>query len=450
MAVANARRLAYDVLHEVGAAGGYVHIVLGTKLRDAELDQREAGFATDVVNGTLRNQAFIDSVISACASRPLTKIDPRVLDILRMGSYQLLFAKTDSYAAVNESVELAVAVAGPGPRGFVNAILRKVAKQDLGSWRDQLVPGWQTPASLSVAELAVLYSHPLWIVNALRDALGRSRQGELAALLQANSKAPQVTLVARPGFADPTELQTQGAEPGKYSPYAYIAPAGKVSRLAQVRTGAVGVQDEGSQLVTLALANAPLVGADTAWVDLCAGPGGKAALLAAIAATREARLTAVELHEHRAKLVKQATAKFTDIEIVVGDALQLELTGEFDRVLLDVPCTGLGVLRRRPDLRWRRKPGDIADLTKLQTKLLQRALDLARTGGVVAYVTCSPHIAETDLVISKVLKDRNDVVVEDARPLFEGVLDLGDGPTVRLWPHIHDTDGMFFALLRKQ
>lgn len=450
MTVDRARRLAYDVLHEVGADGGYSHIVLGTKLRDADLEQRQAGFATDVVNGTLRNQLFLDAVIAECSSRPLVKIDPRILDVLRMGCYQLLFTGTDSYAAVNESVELAEAVSGQGAKGFVNAVLRAVSKHDLASWRNRLVPGWDDDEKLSPEELSTLTSHPLWIVNALRDSLGRSRQAELRPLLEANNEAPDVTLVARPGRADVAELVAAGATAGQFSPYAYVAPAGKVSRLEQVRTGAVGVQDEGSQLVALAVANAPLAGSDSEWVDLCAGPGGKAALLAAIAAQRGAAVTGVELHEHRAKLVRRVAKGPGFAEVVVGDALTVELADEFDRVLLDVPCTGLGVLRRRPDLRWRRTARDLADLTKLQQELLNNGVDRARSGGVIAYVTCSPHVAETELVIAQLLKNRSDVQQEDARPLFPGVPDLGTGPAVRLWPHIHGTDGMYFALLRKQ
>lgn len=450
MAVDAARRLAYDVLHDVGASGGYSHIVLGTKLRDADLDQRQAGFATDVVNGTLRNQLFVDAVIAECSSRPLGKIDPRVLDVLRMGVYQLLFTGTDSYAAVNESVDLAVSVSGPGPKGFTNAVLRSASKRDLNQWRAQIVPDWNSDQKLSPEELSTLTSHPVWIVNALRDSLGRSRKDELRSLLEANNEAPDVTLVARPGRADVDELKAEGATPGKYSPYAYVAPAGKVARIEQVRTGDVGVQDEGSQLVTLALVNAPVDGDDKSWLDLCAGPGGKAALLASLAAERGALVEGVELHEHRAKLVKRAAKGPGFAGVVVGDALEVELDNIFDRVLVDAPCTGLGVLRRRPDLRWRRSPSDLSDLTKLQADLLGNAIDRTRSGGVVAYVTCSPHIAETDLIVSQMLKQRDDVTQEDARSLFPGVPDLGPGPAVRLWPHLHGTDGMYFALLRKQ
>jgi 16S rRNA (cytosine967-C5)-methyltransferase len=220
------------------------------------------------------------------------------------------------------------------------------------------------------------------------------------------------------------------------------------------------VQDEGSQLMALALAAAPLEGPDALWHDLCAGAGGKAALLAGLAARSGATLYANEVSEHRAELVNQTLRAATeaDIEVMVGVGDGRELGADepdtYDRVLVDAPCTGLGALRRRPEARWRRQPSDLAALASLQRELLASALDATRPGGVVGYATCSPHLAETRFVVSDVTKKRSDVTVEDARPLFldasrRQVPDLGDGPFVQLWPHLHGTDAMFFALLRK-
>jgi 16S rRNA (cytosine967-C5)-methyltransferase len=201
-----------------------------------------------------------------------------------------------------------------------------------------------------------------------------------------------------------------------------------------VLEGRAGVQDEGSQIVALALARASVPGADTRWLDLCAGPGGKTALLAALAAGRGASVTANELREHRAKLVRRATEPW-DVTVRVGDGR--ELTGEYDRVLVDAPCTGLGALRRRPEARWRREPTDVALLATLQRELLAAALRLVRPGGVVAYVVCSPHPAETVQIVG----DRE---LLDARPYFPSA---APGFAVQLWPHRHGTDAMFCALL---
>jgi 16S rRNA (cytosine967-C5)-methyltransferase len=209
------------------------------------------------------------------------------------------------------------------------------------------------------------------------------------------------------------------------------------------------VQDEGSQLCALALAELPLTGPDERWLDLCAGPGGKAALLAALAAGRGARLTANELHPHRAELVARATEGW-DVEIVVGDSRtrQPDERG-FDRVLLDAPCTGLGALRRRPESRWRRSPADLADLVTLQAELLAAALRLVRTGGLVGYATCSPHLQETRQQIERLLSGNPSVELVDARPAFAQVPGTDRSPMVQLWPHRQGTDAMFFAALRR-
>lgn len=442
-----ARRTAYNVLHATGADGAYAHIELPQQLKAAGLDQRDAGFVTELVNGVLRWRLTLDAVLQQCSSRPLIKIDPRVLDVLRMGAYQLLFLDTGSYAAVDTSVDLVSAVAGHGPKGFVNAILRKVSQRSREQWFEAIT---RDAGDDLDAVLSLTYSQPRWIVSALRDALGRERASELADLLAACNTVPHVTLVARPGRSTLDELLEEGAGPGRWSPYAAVAPPGSVGSIAAVRDGSAGVQDEGSQLVAIALANAPVEGSDERWLDECAGPGGKFALLAALASQRGAEVTGIELHEHRVKLMEQMVGRSAGAgEILVGDAREVDIEGGFDRVLLDAPCTGLGVLRRRPEIRWNRQPSDLPQLGVLQSSLLNRAIDLTRPGGVIGYVTCSPHIAETDLVIKAALRKRGDIELEDARALFPGVTDLGDGPYVRLWPHTHGTDGMFFALLRK-
>ncbi len=219
-----------------------------------------------------------------------------------------------------------------------------------------------------------------------------------------------------------------------------------------VADGRAGVQDEGSQLCANALASAPLTGEDSRWLDLCAGPGGKAALLGALASQRGATVTAVEVSEHRAKLVERSVAGLP-VTVLNADGRDVGEhptlpEGGFDRVLVDAPCTGLGALRRRPEARWRRQPGDMPALTKLQRELLTSALRAVRPGGLVAYVTCSPHLAETKLTVADAVR-RTGSEQLDARELFPGVPHLGNGPSVQLWPHRHATDAMFFALLRR-
>jgi 16S rRNA (cytosine967-C5)-methyltransferase len=309
------------------------------------------------------------------------------------------------------------------------------------------------PTTDPVGFAVVARSHPRWIVEELRDALG-ARAEELDDLLAADNVPPRVTLVARPGLCEPGELMEAGGKLTGYSPWGCVLSSGAPGGVPAVADGRAGVQDEGSQLVALALAGAAVEGQDSSWLDLCAGPGGKAALLGALAAQRGAGLLAVERQPHRADLVVRATRALSPgtVRVLAADGTKpFAEPGTFDRVLVDAPCTGLGALRRRPESRWRRTADDITGLVALQTELLRSALDAVRPGGVVLYATCSPVLPETAGVVSEVLQGRADVHLEDAGALLPQVLDAG-GPlpgTVQLWPHRHGTDAMFLALLRR-
>ncbi len=444
------RRAAFDLLRAVDERDAYANLVLPALLSERHLDGRDAAFATELAYGTLRGRGTYDAVLAACVDRPLDAVDAPVLDLLRLGAHQLLAMRVPSHAAVSATVELARAAVGDGRAAFVNAVLRKVAVHGLDDWVARVAPD---PDADPVGHLSVATSHPRWVVDAMRDRLGSLAATEQ--LLRADNVPAEVTLVARPGRTDVAALEAAGALPGRWSPYAARWPAGDPAGLAAVRDGAAGVQDEGSQLVAVALATAWLDGPDRRWLDLCAGPGGKAALLAGIAAGRGAALLACEPQEHRAALVARAlggrgrtTAGSAWVVRADGRAGPWR-PGSFDRVLADVPCTGLGALRRRPEARWRRSPADVARLAPLQRSLLSAAVDAARPGGLVAYVTCSPHLAETEVVVGAVLRARDDVEPVDARPFLPAVPELGPGPSVQLWPHVHGTDAMYLAILRR-
>jgi 16S rRNA (cytosine967-C5)-methyltransferase len=455
-----ARQAAYDTLRAVAEEDAYANLVLPRLLRERRITGRDASFATELTYGALRMRGLYDAVLAACVDRPLDDLDPGVLDALRLGAHQLLGMRVPPHAAVGETVGLVRANVGQGPGGLANAVLRRVGEADAETWTQRVAPPLDDDP---VEHLTVACSHPGWVVRALRESLAvrgvpaERLVPELQALLQADNDRPQVTLVARPGLADVSELVEAGGTPGRWSPTAVRWPAGDPGGIPAVRKGRAGVQDEGSQLVALALAAARLDGRDERWLDLCAGPGGKAALLGAVAAQRGAKLVAVEQAPHRADLVRTAVAALGDtVEVRTGDGRELgaDEPGGYDRVLVDAPCTGLGALRRRPEARWRREPSDLTGLAPLQRALLGSALDAVRPGGVVAYVTCSPHVAETRLVVDDVVRRRDDVELLDAVPLVrqadgEPVPDTGPGPTVQLWPHRHDTDAMFLALLRR-
>jgi len=441
-----ARRAAFDVLRAVSERDAYANLALPALLGARGITGRDAAFATELTYGTCRTRGLLDAVIAAAAGRPVDQIDPVLLDLLRLGAYQLLRTNVAQHAAVATTVEQAGIEFDSARAGFVNAVLRKISGRDEGGWLAELAP----PAAQDpIGHAALVHAHPRWIAQAFADALGADA-GELDAALAADDARPAVHLAARPGVLAAADLaDAVDGEVGRYSPYAVYLAGGDPGRLAALRDGQALVQDEGSQLVARALTLAPCMGADTGrWLDLCAGPGGKTALLAAIAAQQGAAVTAVELNPRRAELVEQ-NIRGLSVRVLRADGREPPLpAGEFDRVLVDAPCTGLGALRRRPEARWRRTPADVAPLAKLQRELLASAIRLTRPGGVVLYATCSPHLAETVGVVSDALR-RQPVTALDTRALFAPVGDLGTGPYVQLWPHRHGTDAMFAAALRK-
>jgi 16S rRNA (cytosine967-C5)-methyltransferase len=434
-----ARLTAYDVLDGVSSRSAYANLLLPQLLRERQLDERDAAFTTQLAYGTLRAQGTLDAVLTGLVSRPLGELDPRVLDLLRLGAYQLIDLRVPSHAAVDTTVDLTRGIVGTGASGLVNAVLRKVAAGgDRENWLAEL-------GGDAEQRLALATNHPRWIVDAWRDALGG--ETELESALLADDAAPEVHLVARQ-IGREALAEESGGEPGPWSPFAVRLHGGDPGRLPSVRSGAAAVQDEGSQLAALLLTRAPLEGADTAWLDMCAGPGGKTALLAA-ARPAGVRLTAADRAPHRADLVRRAVAGEPDVEVLAADGTQPPWAqGSFDRVLLDAPCTGLGALRRRPEVRWRRTPDDVPPLVELQTALLDSALASVRVGGVVAYVTCSPHGAESAQIVDAAAA-RDDVEVIPVAPLFPEVPDMSRGNYGQLWPHRHGTDAMFMALLRR-
>lgn len=464
-----ARLVPFRVLTAVSKDDAYANLVLPTEIRRAKLDKRDAGFATELTYGTLRAQGTYDAILGKCVDRELKELDPPVLDALRLGVHQLMAMRVTSHAAVNETVSLVRAQIGAGPAGFVNAVLRRVSEKNLETWVAEL-----TADSSGDAQLAIAYSHPSWVVRALRQGLRMHGRGaELEALLEADNAAPVVHLVGLPGLAEDAGQRAlaaageQGAEPSELIEGAAVFRGGDVGRLAGVRESALRVQDIGSQWITQAVASEQAQVAEK-WLDMCAGPGGKAALLGAFAAELEVSLVANEPAPHRAELVKQALAAVDpsawSVRTGTGQSIADEPGGPYDRILLDAPCTGLGALRRRPESRWRRQPSDLAELTVLQAELLEAAVGVLAPDGLLAYVTCSPHPAETVIQVQDILRRHPELQLLDAHEAMESValpagrellakrpdgVDEVAAKTVQLWPHVHGTDAMFFALFYK-
>nr|WP_229675843.1 transcription antitermination factor NusB [Hoyosella rhizosphaerae] len=439
------RMVARDVLRAVRGRDSYANLILPSLLRERKLSGRDAAFATELAYGACRAQGLLDAIIAAGAGRPVEEMDGQVIDVLRLAAYQLLRTRVAPHAAVSTAVAMARESAGERVTGFVNAVLRRVSEKTEEQWVAELAP--KDP----VGRLAFTHAHPRWIAQSFVDALGADAT-ELDAALAADDTRPVVHLAARPGDITAEELALSiGGEEGKFSPYAVYLDGGDPGSLEPVRDGLATVQDEGSQLVALATLRAPVVGEDTGrWLDLCSGPGGKAAMMGAIARIDGAHLDAVELAPHRVKLVRTSTEGLP-VTVLEADGRDPGLSGGYDRVLVDAPCTGLGALRRRPEARWRKQPSDVSALTKLQRELLESALKLVRPGGVVVYSTCSPHIAETVGVVGPVIR-KHSVEVLSCPELLPEVPRCATGPDgafVQLWPHRHGTDAMFVAVLRK-
>lgn len=437
-----ARTLAFTVLRQVTGDGAYPNIALGQALRDHALTARDAALATELVNGTCRLLGTYDRILAAASGRPAGDLQPALIDVLRLGCHQLLSTRIPQHAAVAASVELARDRIGERVTGLVNAVLRKVARQDLDTWTAELAAGED-----ALTALATRTHHPPWIVAAYADRLPPS---ELEPALRANNEPAVPTLVVRPGLATVADLVDLGARACDYSPFG-ARLAGSPGDLEVVRSGRVGVQDEGSQLVALALGRAAAESgtATGPWLDICAGPGGKAALLHGLAQQQDTWVLASEPAPHRARLVAQALAAYLHpAPVICADGTRPAWRpGSFAAVLADVPCSGLGSLRRRPESRWRRSQADLAELGDLQRALLAAAVAAAAPGGVVAYVTCSPHLAETEAVVEEYVAAHPRIEVLPAASYLPEVPDAGTR-FVQLWPHRHGTDAMFCALLR--
>jgi len=451
-----ARRIALDVILAVRESDAYANLLLPVKLGRAKLSTADAGLATELTYGTLRKQGFYDAVIALAAGRSVDKIDPPILDVLRLACHQLLSMRTAQHAAVDESVQLAKSVGSQSAAGFVNGVLRTITRSSVEDWHSRALESAHNDDS----RLAIEHSHPVWIVRAFRQALAaEGRAEELADLLAADNVAPRVSLTALPGLSTVDELDAYASA---LSPVGAVLDSGDPLDIEAVRAGRARVQDEGSALAALVLSRARPTITGEKWLDMCAGPGGKAALLAAEAAESGAILIANEIVPARAGLVRNALAVFTSPPIVSeldGTEIGDRYPEEFDRILIDAPCTGLGALRRRPEARWRKVPRDVAELSTIQAGLLDSGLRALKPGGILSYVTCSPHLAETKVIVESTLKkwgaaiERVDTPAVLASVTSRALADPDEKPNgamhVQLWPHRDGTDAMFIQLLTK-
>lgn len=440
----DARGLALAVIVEVTQREAYANIVLPKALAAFPGSARDKALATELVYGSLRRLGELDVVLGVVSHRRLEEIDPTVLGILRLSVYQIVFLRIPNHAAVDQGVRLAKDNGFHQAAGFVNATLRSVVAQSLDHWLQEIAGARH-----------LRQSHPQWIASELAQAWAlQGVPGEFDDVLAAHNESPQVTLVCLPGLSEPgpDDVQTP------WSPLGVVVSGGDPLADTRLKAGSARVQDEGSQLAALLLSRCePLKAGDTI-ADLCAGPGGKTAVLGAEAIRAGAKVFAFEKLPHRAALVVNSVRALEAshpgaVTVTVADATSLG--GVFDRILLDVPCTGLGALRRRPEARWRKQLESVAELVALQEMLLTHALSLLAPGGILAYVTCSPVVAETTGVLSAVLSTVSGIETMDTPDVLDRVANTAvpgsrRGTAVSLWTHLHGTDAMFIQLLRKR
>jgi 16S rRNA (cytosine967-C5)-methyltransferase len=447
----SSRSVALELLNKVTHEDSYANLVLPALLDAAKLETRDAAFAQELAFSTLRWQLTYDAILDSVSSRPVNDIDEVALNGLRLGCHQLLQMRVPAHAALNETVQLIRYACGEKMVGFANGLLRRVSEKTFEQWLTVI----ESRTNSEVERLSLRYSHPQWIVRALQQSLrSDSRDAEIEDLLRINNVPALVNLVALPGLSSRDDFTDLSESDNRYSPFGFTLDSGNPADLVEVKTGSVRVQDEGSQLAALALASFRDISKGESWLDLCAGPGGKAALLASIAEIEGVSLVANEVQPHRAKLVSQSLKSFPNVEVTMEDGRNFgDKPNMFDRILVDAPCTGLGALRRRPEARWRKSAEDLKTLTTLQFELLQSAYAALKPGGLLLYVTCSPHLSETTAVIEKAIKQLG-VKVLDLTDLMNERYMGGTLPanrkTVQLYTDRDNTDCMFMAMLTKE
>lgn len=432
------RLLAFDLLTEVNRNEGYSNLLLPQALNSSKLDERDKSFVTELLYGSIRMQGKHDWVLSQISDRPWSDVDPGIIDVCRMGVHQIHEMRVPDHAAVASTVEVARKRLGESKASFVNAILRNVTRKSKEEWFLPLVE-----ISDHVEKFSIQYSHPQWIVSAYFDLLKSWDEVEKA--LAINNEPATPTLVSWPGRSTVSDLISIGAEPTTYSPYG-AHWKGNPGALDLIKSRKIGVQDEGSQLVALVFAAAA---SGKSWLDMCAGPGGKAALLSSIAKERKISFTANEVSAVRADLVRQVV---NGDRVLVGDGREIgDQEEKFDGILIDAPCTGLGALRRRPEVRWRRSLKDLRELTQLQRELIESAVRALKVGGVLGYATCSPHLAETSIQVSDLKRKHPTMEQLEVSPyLPKNLVNSERELAMSLWTHRTGTDAMYLALFEKK
>ncbi len=444
----NAREASLLALQQVEENGAFVNLALAEVLAEAPMEQRDKGLATEITYGVITHKLTLDWMISQVAARPVEKIDALLLQILRIGFYQLFYlSRIPASAAVYTTVELAKKGKKRGLAPFVNGVLR-------GALRNKDCLPWPKRSDGESAYLALRYAHPKWLVERWLALFGAEETEEL---LQANNRQSPLTARVNTLRTNREDLLTSLAGDGVDAAPSIVVPegvifktGGRLASLAAYRQGLFQVQGESAMFAGRILA--PLPGEDV--LDCCSAPGGKTTHLAQLMKNR-GKILALDIYPHRLALVEANCRRLgvENVRTVCLDAREIDplKLGFFDRILLDVPCSGLGVLRRKPDLKWRVEEKDIFELAKLQKELVHAALSVLKSGGTLLYCTCTNEREETEEVVAQTLSSHSELCLGDIASSLPTQWRTGVGRFgVHLLPHRHQLDGFFFSLLKKR
>ena len=442
-ASASGRDLAVEIVYACDQDGAFAHAAWSRALSGRSVDPRERRLGMELAFGSIRRKETLDWCIAKGAGRSVQDIDPLARSLLRIGAYQLLFmSRIPTHAAVSEAVESARRLGHSGMAGFVNAVLRRIASP-------RFDPGFPDPAAEPVRSLAVTLSYPEWLVESWIGEFGPEAAKRM---LEAGNDAPAVVLRANTLRVSRDELAERlggvATQPGLYAPEALriAGPIESVESLPGFAEGLFSVQDESSMLV------AHVMGRPRLAIDACAAPGGKATHIAELAQD-ESRVVACDISTHRVEMVRESARRLglRSVKAVQCDARELPArwAGKADAVLVDAPCTGLGVLARRADARWRKEPGDVAQLARLQAEIMTAAAACVAPGGVFVYSTCTVGRAENADQAEAFLQNHPDFRPSPLAPHMPSgaakALCDGDSHILQLLPGISGTDGFFIA-----
>ena len=439
----DAREVALLSLNACQRQGGWSDNILKKQLSQAGLDSRDGALATQLCYGVLQNQLLLDFYLSKFSNLPLKRMEGKVVQALRLGAYQMLFlTKIPHSAAVNRSVEMTrTHCKNPRAPGMVNGILRSLERN-----LDNLPT---IPQTDPVSYLSVLYSTPEWLVKEFLLTLG---EGETAKLLAANNTRPPITAMVNTVKTTPDALMEQLKEERvEAQPHPWLedclilSKTGDLEQLKAFQEGLFYIQDPASRLAVQAAGAKPGMRV----LDCCAAPGGKS-FAAAIAMENQGEVISCDLHPHKKKLI-QAGADRLGLSMVKpmtadGKMFRPEWEEAFDMVLVDAPCSGLGVIRKKPDIRYK-DPEPLAGLPEIQKAILDNAQRYVRPGGVLLYSTCTVLCRENEQVAEDFLARHPDFKGEDFT--LPGAIGTSEGGMITLWPHRHGTDGFFICKLRK-